>query len=401
MLQDKFIVLGVTGSIAAYKAAELVRLLKKRGAEVQVVMTSSAKEFVTPLTFQVLSGNPVVTDMFEKPVRWEVEHVSLADRADLFVIAPATANVIAKMAAGIADDMLTASVLATQAKVLVVPAMNVNMYLNPITQQNISFLKEKGFYVMEPDEGFLACGYSGKGRFPEPEKILKVIERLAGVCGDLQNKKILITAGPTREPIDPVRFISNRSSGKMGYALAEAAVERGGEVILISGPTCLPQPSGLYKYIRVNTALEMRECVLEYFPWSDVVIKAAAVSDFRPKNYSEHKIKKKDSATAMTLELEKNPDILKELGEKKQKQLLVGFAAETDEIKENAVEKLNKKNLDLIVVNDVTAEGAGFEVDTNIVRIYYKDGSAEEIPKMTKKELAHVILDRVVKLLKN
>ncbi|MDN5331106.1 MAG: phosphopantothenoylcysteine decarboxylase / phosphopantothenate---cysteine ligase [Tepidanaerobacteraceae bacterium] len=401
MLQGKFIVLGVTGSIAAYKAAELVRLLKKSGAEIQVVMTSSAKEFVTPLTFQVLSGNPVVTDMFEKPIRWEVEHVSLADKADLFVIAPATANVIAKIAAGIADDMLTASVLATRAKVLVVPAMNVNMYLNPITQENISFLKEKGFYVMEPDEGFLACGYSGKGRFPEPEKIIKVIEKLAGVCGDLKNKKILITAGPTREPIDPVRFISNRSSGKMGYALAEAAVERGGEVILISGPTCLPQPGGLYKYIKVNTALEMRECVLTYFSWSDVVIKAAAVSDFRPKNYSEHKIKKEDNAIAMTLELEKNPDILKELGGKKEKQLLVGFAAETDEIKENAVEKLNKKNLDLIVVNDVSAEGAGFEVDTNIVRIYYKDGSAEELPKMTKKELAHVILDRVVRLLKN
>ncbi|MFO7151645.1 MAG: bifunctional phosphopantothenoylcysteine decarboxylase/phosphopantothenate--cysteine ligase CoaBC [Bacillota bacterium] len=400
MLQGKFVVLGVTGSIAAYKAAELVRLLKKAGAEVHVVMTSSAREFVTPLTFQVLSGNPVVTDMFEKPVRWEVEHVSLADRADLFLIAPATANIIAKMAAGIADDMLTSSVLATRAKVLVVPAMNVNMYLNPITQENLSYLKEKGFYVMEPDEGPLACGYSGKGRFPEPEKILKFIEKLVGVSRDLNNKKILITAGPTREPIDPVRFISNRSSGKMGYALAEAAVERGGEVILISGPTSLQPPPGLYKYIRINTALEMREKVLEYYGWCDVVIKAAAVSDFRPKNYVEHKIKKGDSAS-MFLELEKNPDILRELGERKQKQFLVGFAAETDEIEENAVEKLRKKNLDLIVVNDVTAEGAGFDVDTNIVKIYYKNGSAEEIPKMTKKELAHVILDRVVNLLKN
>ncbi|MCG0274675.1 MAG: bifunctional phosphopantothenoylcysteine decarboxylase/phosphopantothenate--cysteine ligase CoaBC [Thermosediminibacteraceae bacterium] len=399
MLQGKFVVLGVTGSIAAYKAVELVRLLKKKGANVQVVMTRSATEFVTPLTFQVLSGNPVITDMFEKPVRWEVEHVSLADKADLFVVAPATANIIAKMAAGIADDMLTASILATRAKVLVVPAMNVHMYCNPITQENISYLKEKGFSVMEPEEGFLACGYLGKGRFPEPDKIMEVIERLVGNSNDLKNKRILITAGPTREPIDPVRFISNRSSGKMGYALAEAAVERGGEVILISGPTCLPQPAGLFKYIAVETAQDMKEQVLKFFPWSDVVIKAAAVADYKPKCYSERKIKKKDSE--MVLELTKNPDILKELGEKKDKQLLVGFAAETDEIKENALEKLRQKNLDLIVVNDVTAEGAGFEVDTNIVKIIYKDGSMEELPKMTKKDLAHVILDRIVQILRS
>ncbi|TYP60001.1 bifunctional phosphopantothenoylcysteine decarboxylase/phosphopantothenate--cysteine ligase CoaBC [Thermosediminibacter litoriperuensis] len=399
MLKDKFIALGVTGSIAAYKAVELVRLLKKRGAQVQVVMTRSAREFVTPLTFQVVSGNPVITDMFEKPVHWEVEHVSLADRADLFVVAPATANVIAKMAAGIADDMLTAAVLATRAKVLVVPAMNVNMFCNPITQDNINYLKEKGFFVMDPAEGFLACGYSGKGRFPEPADVLKVIEQLAGTGTDLQNKKILITAGPTREPIDPVRFISNRSSGKMGYALAEAAVERGGEVILISGPTSLPRPAGLYKYVAVETTLEMQEQVLKFFSWCDVVIKAAAVADFRPKNYSEQKIKKKDEG--LVLELEKNPDILKELGEKKEKQILVGFAAETEDIQKNALEKLNRKNLDLVVVNDVTVEGAGFGVDTNIVKIIHRNGEIEELPKMTKKEVAHAILDRVVQYLRN
>ncbi|ADL07786.1 bifunctional phosphopantothenoylcysteine decarboxylase/phosphopantothenate--cysteine ligase CoaBC [Thermosediminibacter oceani] len=397
LLKDKFIALGVTGSIAAYKAVELVRLLKKSGAQVQVVMTRSAREFVTPLTFQVVSQNPVITDMFEKPVHWEVEHVSLADRADLFVVAPATANVIAKMAAGIADDMLTAAVLATRAKVLVVPAMNVNMFCNPITQENIKYLREKGIFVMDPAEGFLACGYSGKGRFPEPVDVLRVIEQLVGTRTDLQNKKILITAGPTREPIDPVRFISNHSSGKMGYSLAEAAVERGGEVILISGPTSLERPAGLYKYVAVETALEMREQVLKFFPWCDVVIKAAAVADYRPKNYSGRKIKKKDAE--MVLELEKNPDILKELGEKKDRQVLVGFAAETNDIQKNALEKLNRKNLDLIVVNDVTVEGAGFGVDTNIVKIIHRNGTIEELPKMPKKEVANAILDRILQYL--
>ena len=394
MLKGKFVVLGVTGSIAAYKSVELVRLLKKEGANVQVVMTRSGCEFVRPLTFQVLSQNPVIIDMFKEPSRWEVEHVALADKADIFLVAPATANIIAKMAAGIADDMLTSTFLATKAKTVVVPAMNVNMYENPITQRNIAVLREMGITVLEPEEGDLACGYSGRGRFPEPKDIVEHIKVILGKDGDLKGKRFLITAGPTREPIDPVRFISNHSSGKMGYALAEKAVQRGARVILISGPTNLAPPLGLENFISVNTAKEMYEAVIKHFDEADVVIKSAAVADFSPSDIKSEKIKKHGSN--MVLELKKNPDILQELGNKKTGQILVGFAAETNDISFNAQDKLKRKNLDFIVVNNVAEEGAGFAVDTNIVNIIYKDGRIEELPKMSKRDLADVILDRVL-----
>jgi len=394
MLKGKFVVLGVTGSIAAYKSVELVRLLKKEGANVQVVMTRSGCEFVRPLTFQVLSQNPVIIDMFKEPSRWEVEHVALADKADIFLVAPATANIIAKMAAGIADDMLTSTFLATKAKTVVVPAMNVNMYENPITQRNIAVLREMGITVLEPEEGDLACGYSGRGRFPEPKDIVEHIKVILGKDGDLKGKRLLITAGPTREPIDPVRFISNHSSGKMGYALAEKAVQRGARVILISGPTNLAPPLGLENFISVNTAKEMYEAVIKHFDEADVVIKSAAVADFSPSDIKSEKIKKHGSN--MVLELKKNPDILQELGNKKTGQILVGFAAETNDITFNAQDKLKRKNLDFIVVNNVAEEGAGFAVDTNIVNIIYKDGRIEELPKMSKRDLADVILDRVL-----
>ncbi|NLU09942.1 MAG: bifunctional phosphopantothenoylcysteine decarboxylase/phosphopantothenate--cysteine ligase CoaBC [Tepidanaerobacter acetatoxydans] len=393
MLKDKFVVLGVTGSIAIYKAVELVRLLKKAGANVQVVMTKSACEFVKPLTFQVVSQNPVIIDMFTEPSSWEVEHVSLADKADIFLVAPTTANIIAKLAAGIADDMLTSTALATKAKKIIVPAMNVNMYENPVTQKNIEYLRATGAIVMEPEEGELACGYTGKGRFPEPQNIVTQVKIILGKDGNLKGNKFLITAGPTREPIDPVRFITNHSSGKMGYALAEKAIHRGGEVILISGPTNLAPPLGLYKYIPVETAQEMFEAVMKHYPEVDVVIKAAAVADFSPKYFEAEKIKK--HGFNMVIELRRNPDILQELGNKKQHQILVGFAAETTNAVANAQDKLTRKNLDFIILNDLTQEGAGFTKDTNIVKILYRDGRIEELPKMLKKDLADEILDRV------
>lgn len=394
MLKDKFVVLGVTGGIAAYKSVELVRLLKKSGAQVQVIMTKSGCEFVTPLTFQVLSQNPVITDMFKEPPRWEVEHVALADKADIFLIAPATANVIAKMAAGIADDMLTTTLLATKAKIIVVPSMNVNMYENPITQRNIATLRKFGIFVLEPEEGDLACGYSGKGRFPEPRIIVEHIKVILGKDGDLKDKRFLITAGPTREPIDPVRFITNHSSGKMGYALAEKAIQRGARVILISGPTNLTPPIGLEEFISINTAEEMYNAVMKYYADVDVVIKSAAVADYAPEEIKHEKIKKQ--GLNLTLELKKNPDILQELGNKKETQVLIGFAAETDNVTANAQDKLKRKNLDFIVVNDLTEAGAGFAGDTNIVKILHRDGRIESLPKMLKRDLANEILDRVL-----
>ena len=397
MLQGKFVVLGVTGSIAAYKSVELVRLLKKAGANVQVIMTKSGCKFIKPLTFQVLSQNPVITEMFKEPSR-DVEHVALADKADIFLVAPATANIIAKMAAGIADDILSSTLLATKAKIIVVPAMNVNMYENPITQRNIAALRKLDITVLEPEEGDLACGYSGKGRFPEPKDIVEHIKVILGKDGGLKDKRFLITAGPTREPIDPVRFISNYSSGKMGYALAEKAIQRGARVTLVSGPTNLSPPLGLEQFIAVKTAKEMYNAVLRHYDDVDVVIKSAAVADFSPKNIKSEKIKKHN--TQMTIELEKNPDILQELGNKKAGQILIGFAAETSDLTVNAHEKLRKKNLDFIVANDLTKAGAGFAADTNIVSIIYKDGRIEELPKMSKKDLANVILDRVMLLLR-
>jgi phosphopantothenoylcysteine decarboxylase/phosphopantothenate--cysteine ligase len=336
--------------------------------------------------------------MFKEPSRWDVEHVALADKADIFLVAPATANIIAKMAAGIADDILSSTLLATKAKIIVVPAMNVNMYENPITQRNIAALRKLDITVLEPEEGDLACGYSGKGRFPEPKDIVEHIKVILGKDGGLKDKRFLITAGPTREPIDPVRFISNYSSGKMGYALAEKAIQRGARVTLVSGPTNLSPPLGLEQFIAVKTAKEMYNAVLRHYDDVDVVIKSAAVADFSPKNIKSEKIKKHN--TQMTIELEKNPDILQELGNKKAGQILIGFAAETSDLTVNAHEKLRKKNLDFIVANDLTKAGAGFAADTNIVSIIYKDGRIEELPKMSKKDLANVILDRVMLLLR-
>ncbi|MDD4568953.1 MAG: bifunctional phosphopantothenoylcysteine decarboxylase/phosphopantothenate--cysteine ligase CoaBC [Tepidanaerobacteraceae bacterium] len=393
MLKDKFVAVGVTGSIAAYKSIQLVRLLKKAGARVQVIMTKSACEFIKPLTFQVISQNPVITDMFEHPVSWEVAHVALADKADVFLVAPATANIIAKMAAGIADDMLTSTLLATKATIVTVPAMNVKMYENAITQRNIKCLRKNGIEVLEPGEGDLACGYSGKGRFPELDDIVAHIKIILGKNSDFKYKKILITAGPTREPIDPVRFITNHSSGKMGYALAEKAIQRGANTILISGPTNLKPPLGLYKYIPIETAEEMFKAVMEHYLDADVIIKSAAVADFSVKHQETEKIKKQ--GFNMNIELKKNPDILQELGNRKKQQVLIGFAAETTRVVSNAQDKLKRKNLDFIVVNDLAQEGAGFAGDTNIVKILHKDGWVEELPKMLKVDLANEILDRV------
>ncbi|WP_053956939.1 bifunctional phosphopantothenoylcysteine decarboxylase/phosphopantothenate--cysteine ligase CoaBC [Inediibacterium massiliense] len=392
----KNVVVGITGGIAAYKGADVVSRLKKQGFEVFVIMTESAQEFINPLTFQSLSQNYVITDMFKEPKTWEVEHISLAKKADLFVIVPATANAIGKIANGIADDMLTTTVMATKAPVLLAPAMNTNMYENPIVQENIKKLKDFGYYFIEPAKGRLACGDVGRGKLPEPEEIVKEASLLLKNEQDLKGKKILITAGPTKEPIDPVRYITNHSSGKMGYAISECAANRGAEVLLISGSTNLETPKGVKK-IDVVTTKNMYEEVLKHFSWADVVIKSAAVADYRPAYVQENKIKKKDNDLSITLT--RNPDILKELGAKKEHQILVGFAAETQNLLENANDKIKKKNLDFIVANDLTKEGAGFKSDTNIVSIIDKNGSIDHYEKMSKTELAQIILDRVKNLM--
>lgn len=392
MLNGKNIVVGVTGGIAAYKTVEVVSRLKKAGANVHVIMTQAATNFVTPLTFREISANPVITDMWAEPKKWHVEHIALANLADLFLIAPATANIIGKLASGIADDMLSTAVMATRAPVLLAPAMNTNMYQNPIVQKNIFTLSGYGYHIMEPDCGMLACGIEGPGRLPAPAVIVDRIISLLTGTQDLKGKRVLVTAGGTREPIDPVRYIGNRSSGKMGYAIAAAAARRGAEVTLISGPSFLPEPKGT-SVIRVETALEMRQAVLEAFENCDLVIKAAAVADYRPQHAAQHKIKKTEEN--LHLILEKNPDILKELGQLKTHQFLIGFAAETRDLIDNAKDKLARKNLDMIVANDVTASGAGFSADTNIVKLIYRDGHMEEIPKMSKDRLADIILDKI------
>lgn len=392
MLKDKTIVLGVSGGIAVYKAVELLRLFVKAGAVVHVVMTRNAQEFVTPLTFQTLSGNPVHTELFSLYQEREIGHISLADRADLFVVAPATANVVGKVAAGIADDLLTTTLMATKAPVLFVPAMNVNMWENLIYRQNEEKLKSLGYHFMEPAAGFLACGWEGKGKLPDPEAILAETERLL-TPRDLAGETVLVTAGPTREELDPVRYISNYSSGKMGYAIARAACNRGARVILISGPTCLAVPCGV-EMVDVVNACEMRDAVLARAAAATVIIKAAAVADYRPAAPSAQKIKKGQNET-MTLRLEKNPDILAELGRMKGERFLVGFAAETTDMLTNARIKLEEKNLDLIVANDVTQAGAGFDVDTNIVRLLFRDGTLEELPQLSKDEVAQRLLDRI------
>lgn len=397
MLKGKTILLGVTGGIAVYKAVELLRLYVKAGASVHVIMTRNACEFVAPLTFQTLSGHPVHTELFDLLQEMEIGHIALADRADLVVIAPATANVIGKVAAGIADDLLTTTLLATKAPVLFVPAMNVNMYENPLYRQNEARLKAAGYHLLEPASGFLACGWEGKGKLPDPAVIYEETLRLLAPQ-DLAGETLLVTAGPTREEIDPVRFISNHSSGKMGYAVARAARQRGARVILVSGPVALPPPVGV-ELVAVESARQMREAVLAHLPEVTVVVKAAAVADYRSTSPAGAKLKK-EKLDRLCLELEKNPDILREVGAQKGKRLLVGFAAETDDLLANAERKLKEKNLDLIVANDVTEDGAGFNVDTNIVRFLCRDGTVEELPRLSKDEVAHRLLDRVVDLLK-
>ncbi|HZD42179.1 MAG TPA: bifunctional phosphopantothenoylcysteine decarboxylase/phosphopantothenate--cysteine ligase CoaBC [Terriglobales bacterium] len=388
------LVLGVTGGIACYKAVELVRLLVKDGFTVQVIMTRGALEFVTPLTFQTVSGRPVATETFNLTQESEIGHINLADSANLFVVAPATANVIGKIAAGIADDLLTTVLMATQAPVLIAPAMNIHMYENPILQENIRKLRRVGYHFIEPAEGYLACGYVGKGRLQEPQQILEEIRRLVQKK-DMVGEKLLITAGPNREPLDPIRYLSNRSSGKMGYALARAGLRRGAEVLLISGPTEMEPPTGA-RLISVTTAAEMREAVLGEFPGSTAVIMAAAVTDYRPVGFANQKIKR--GKGPIELRLEPNPDILKEIGARKNGKLLVGFAAETEELIANAEKKLKEKNLDMIVANNVTEAGAGFDVDTNVATILDRTGAVRSLPLMSKEALADEVFDHLLAL---
>lgn len=392
MLKNKTVVLGVSGGIAVYKALDIVSRLKKKNIDVNVIMTDSAAKFVTPLSFQALSQNYVVTDMFAEPKSFEIQHISLAEKADLFVVAPATANVIGKIANGIADDMLTTTIMATKAPVLIAPAMNTNMYENVIVQKNISYLKSLGYEFIEPEEGRLACGTTGKGKLADTEKIVEMIEAMLYIPKDLKGKNVIVTAGPTREDIDPVRFLTNRSTGKMGYAIARAARNRGANVTLISGPTNLQVPYGV-NFEGVYTAEDMYNTILKYFDSADIVIKSAAVADYRPENKSNIKIKKSDDD--LSIKLTRNKDILFELGRKKTSQILVGFAAETNDLIQNAKLKIQKKNLDLIVANDVTAEKAGFGYDTNTVKLISRDGDIKQLPNMSKDEVAHNILDYI------
>lgn len=397
MLKGKKIVLGVTGGIAVYKAVDLVSRLRKQGAEVRVIMTDHAQQFVTPLTFKEISGNKVATSMWESNQEFNVEHIALANWADVFLVAPATANILAKMACGIADDLLSTTLLAAQAPIIVCPAMNTGMFENPVTQENIQKLSNLGITVMPPAVGVLACGTSGAGRLPEPQQIVEFVSAFfAKREGDLRGLKVLVTAAGTREPIDPVRFVGNRSSGKMGYAVAQMAAERGAEVLLISGPSALDIPANV-KAIKVETTNEMLEACLDTYDKVDIVIKAAAVADYRPRDVADQKIKKKTD-DALTVVMDKNPDILKTLGGKKTHQVLIGFAAETQNLLANASEKIIKKNLDMIVANDVTAAGAGFNTDTNIVKLLYPTGEYLALEQMPKVEVANVILDQALKI---
>jgi len=393
MVQDKTIVLGVTGSIAAYKAVELASKLTQEGARVDVVMTKSAQEFVTPLTFRSITNRPVVTEMFDLASEFSIEHVALAERADIVVIAPATANIIAKLAGGIADDILCCTVLATKVPVIVAPAMNVNMYQNQITQENITRLKERGFNFVGPAYGRLASGDRGLGRLAEIDEIMGTIHQVLGRGGDLAGRRIVVSAGGTQEPIDPVRHISNRSSGKMGFALAEAARDRGATVILVSAPTALTPPVGM-KVVQVQTTLQMRDAIADAARKADALLMAAAPVDYRPAAIAERKIKK--GTEALTLELVGTPDILSEV---RGDFIRVGFAAESENLVENAKEKLKKKKLDLIVANDITATDSGFGADTNRVVLIDRSGKVTKLPLLAKSEVAHKILDRVAELL--
>lgn len=394
MLKGKKIVLGVTGGIAVYKAVDLVSKLRKEGAEVRVVMTESAAKFVTPLTFKEISGNVVAVSMWAEAHEFNVEHIALADWADLMIIAPATANILAKAANGIADDLLSTVILASKTPIILCPAMNCQMFDNPITQNNLKKLADYGFVIMQPATGYLACGTSGIGRLPEPAEIISFTKNfIAHKDGDLKGLKILVTAAGTREPIDPVRFVGNRSSGKMGYAVAQAAAERGAEVVLVSGPSSLKPPDNV-EVINVETTCEMMHAVIERYDEMDIVIKAAAVADYCPHEVAEQKIKKATD-DALTIVLDKNPDILKKLGELKTKQFLVGFAAETQNLLANATEKIKKKNLDMIVANDVTVAGAGFNCDTNVVKFLFPNGEVKNLEKMSKLEVAQALLNEV------
>ncbi|MCX7923221.1 MAG: bifunctional phosphopantothenoylcysteine decarboxylase/phosphopantothenate--cysteine ligase CoaBC [Clostridia bacterium] len=394
MLTGKTIIVGVCGGIAAYKVVEVVSSLRKLNAEVHVIMTENAAEFVTPLTFQSISHNPVTVNMFAEPVYWDIKHISLAEKADMVMIAPATANIIGKVAGGIADDMLSTTIMATKAPVIFVPAMNTNMYENVIVQNNISKLKDMGYTFLEPDSGLMACGTTGKGRLPQPQSIVESIKSYFSRRMDMEGYRVLITAGPTREAIDPVRYISNHSSGKMGYAIAEAAAARGAQVKVISGPVHIQKPHTAV-IEDVTTADEMLEAALNSYNDFDIIIMSAAVADYKCASIADKKIKKTDET--LSIELVKNPDIAKELGKiKKQGKVHVGFSAETNELVTNAKAKLKSKNFDMIVANDVTMEGAGFGVDTNIVKLIGKDGSILELPLMKKIEVAHKILDQIL-----
>ena len=393
------VALGVTGGIAAYKSAEIVRLLEERGIRVQVIMTRAAQEFVRPLTFAALSGEKVITDMFapgedQTPnIDSAIEHIAVAQSIDALVVAPATADILAHFAQGIATDFLTTLYLATTAPVVVAPAMNVNMWNHAATQANLETLRKRGVKIVEPGVGYLACGMTGAGRLAENEAIVAAVLEALGAAQDLRGETLLITAGPTRERIDPVRYLTNRSSGRMGYAVAEAALRRGARVLLVSGPTALTPP-GAAELTQVESAEQMRAVVLRLLPQASIVIKAAAVSDYRPKVTAGQKIKRKG---AMSLELEATPDILKELSSRKSSQIVVGFAAETENVLENARQKLVAKNLDAIVVNDVAREGVGFDSDRNAVAIITRD-EVIEVPETTKWEVAQRVLDQVVKL---
>jgi phosphopantothenoylcysteine decarboxylase/phosphopantothenate--cysteine ligase len=390
MLANKTVVLGITGSIAAYKAADIASKLTQAGAGVEVVMTDSATRFIAPLTLRSITGRPVVTDMFELASEYSIEHIALAEVADVVVIAPATADIIAKLATGIADDMLTCTVLATKAPIILAPAMNVNMFENSITQDNLAKLKARGFTIVGPACGRLASGKIGVGRLAEVEEIIATIKQVLGRSGDLAGKKIVVTAGGTQEPVDPVRHIGNRSSGKMGYAVAEAARDRGAEVRLITAPTSLPHPAGM-EVVPVKTAAGMKEAVAKAVAQADVLIMAAAVADYQPRSVAEAKIKK--DSPSLSLELVRTPDILAEV---KGNFIRVGFAAESQDIVANAKHKLEKKQLDIIVANDITDKDSGFGTDTNKVTLISRDGKVETLPILTKREVADKILDRVV-----
>ena len=390
----KHVVMGVTGSIAAYKACDIISALRKSGVDVHVILTHAGAEIITPLTLETISGNRVVKDMFDSDRHFEVEHISLAKLADLFLVAPATANFIGKMASGIADDMLTTTVMATTAPVMIAPAMNTNMYLDAATQANIETLKRRGCEFIAPATGHLACGDEGIGKLAAVEDIVRAVLDKLNVKRDLEGKRVLVTAGPTREAIDPVRYITNRSSGKMGYAIAEAAAERGADVTLISGPVSLRTPGGV-KRVDIVSADERCDRVIESFPGCDILVMAAAPADFTPAEFSSEKIKK--GGDNLTLNLRATRDILKTIAPLKSNQKVMGFAAETHNVENNAIEKLKRKKPDFIAANDVTAEGAGFGTDTNIITLYGADGSREHSGMVTKREAADWLLDRLVK----